>query len=69
MILRTARDGGSTSLARAIIGSLEASTAFLPPSYSFLRTSTSFSLVPLTSSAARSCGDLPASTFCTSGSS
>ena len=60
--LRTARASASIDRASSIIGSLAASTAALPPSNSFLRASTSFSLVPLTSSYARSRGDLPAST-------
>ena len=54
------------SKARAIIESVDASIAFEPPSYSFLRSSTSFRCVPFTRSEARSWGDLPANTFCTS---
>lgn len=64
-VLRTLRAGSSTSLASRIIGSVEASIAFCPPSASFCRAATSFSSAPCTSSTARSCGDLPARIFCT----
>jgi len=49
------------------MASSDCSTAFRPPSASLLRRATSRSLVPATSSAARSAGDLPANTFITSG--